>query len=182
MPFLESAALIGFFFPGELAVLLGGVLAQQGKVPLFGVYVAAIVGAIMGDAIGYEMGKRFGHKIIYGTLGRFIKHDHLRKSEEYLATRGGKAVFLGRFTAALRVLVPGLAGMSGMPYRTFAMYNASGGAIWAIIFVTLGYVAGSSWRKVEHYIGVGGTLSLMAVVAFGALWFTVIRKQRGRTA
>jgi membrane-associated protein len=178
MPFLESAALVGFFFPGELAVLLGGVLAQQGKVPLWGVLVAAIVGAIAGDAVGYEMGKRFGHKIIYGTLGRFIKHEHLKSSEDYLATKGGKAVFFGRFTAALRVLIPGLAGMAGMPYKTFAKYNASGGIIWACIFVAIGYIAGESWKKVEGYIGLGGTLGAAAFIAVAAIWFIVVRKRK----
>jgi membrane protein DedA with SNARE-associated domain len=177
MPFLESGALVGFIFPGELAVLLGGVLAQQGKVPVVGVLLAAIVGAILGDSVGYEMGKRYGHKIIYGTLGRFIKHEHLQKSENYLATKGGKAVFFGRFTAALRVLIPGLAGMSGMPRNTFTKYNASGGIIWSCIFVAIGYIAGESWKKVEHYIGLGGTVSAAAVVVIGFISFKVVQKR-----
>src|SRR2546428_6718379 len=127
LPALESSAFLGFIFPGEIAVILGGVLASQHKVSLPAVLVAAIAGAIIGDTIGYEVGKQWGRRLLHGTVGRIVKHEHLDRAERYLAERGGKAVFFGRFTAALRVLIPGLAGMAGMPYRTFLVNNAAGG-------------------------------------------------------
>ncbi len=171
LPALESSAFVGFVFPGEIAVLLGGVLAYQHKVSLPAVLVAAIAGAIVGDSIGYEVGKRWGRRLLHGTVGRIVKHEHLDRAERYLADRGGKAVFLGRFTAALRVLIPGLAGMSGLEYRTFLAYNAAGGAIWATGFVLLGYAAGNSWRQVEHIAGRASlVLLLLVIVAAAVLW------------
>lgn len=171
LPALESSAFVGFLFPGEIAVLLGGVLAYQHKVSLPAVLVAAIAGAIVGDSIGYEVGKRWGRRLLHGTVGRIVKHEHLDRAERYLADRGGKAVFLGRFTAALRVLIPGLAGMSGLEYRTFLAYNTAGGAIWATGFVLLGYGAGSSWRQVEHIAGRASlVLFLLVIVAAAVLW------------
>lgn len=175
VPALEASAFVGFVFPGEIAVLLGGVLAYQHKLALPLAFGAAVAGAIIGDTIGYEIGKRHGRRLLDGTVGRFVRREHLDRAERYLAERGGKAVFLGRFTAALRVLIPGLAGMAGLPYRTFLAYNAAGGALWAGGFVLAGYLAGSSWHKVEHVAGRASlvlalVLVIAAAVALAARW------------
>src|SRR5262249_52499622 len=123
LPAMESSVFVGFVFPGEIALIIGGVLASQGRVPLAAVLVAGIVGAVVGDSIGYLVGRKYGRRLLEGTLGRFIRHHHFDRSERYLADRGGPAVFFGRFTASLRAIIPGLAGMSRMPYRRFAFYN-----------------------------------------------------------
>ncbi len=175
LPALESSAFIGFVFPGEIAVLLGGVLAYQHQLSLPLALAAAIAGAILGDSIGYEVGKRYGRQLLNGTVGRVVPKEHLDRAEVYLAERGGKAVFFGRFTAALRVLVPGLAGMAGLRYRTFVVYNAAGGILWASGFVLAGYLAGSSWRHVEQVAGRASLVllllvALVAVVGLGARW------------
>ena len=163
LPALESSAFLGFVFPGEIAVLLGGVLAFQHRVSLPGALAAAVLGAVVGDTVGYEVGKHIGRRLLNGTIGRFVKAEHIDRAERYLAERGGKAVFLGRFTAALRVMIPGLAGMSGMRYSTFATYNVSGGVIWATTFVLLGYAGGSSYRHIEA-VAKSASLILLAVV------------------
>ena len=161
LPALESSAFVGFVFPGEIGVLLGGVLASQHNVSLAAVLAAGIAGAIVGDSVGYEVGQRWGRRLLHGGLGRVVKTDHLERAERYLQTRGGKAVFFGRFTAALRVLIPGLAGMSGLSYSRFFAYNAAGGTVWATGFVLAGYLAGHSWRKVEHVAGRAGVVLLL---------------------
>jgi undecaprenyl-diphosphatase len=167
LPALESSAFVGFVFPGEIAVLLGGVLASQHKVGLAGVLAAAVAGAVIGDTIGYEIGRHWGRRMLDGSIGRFVKTDHLDRAERYLQRRGGKAVFFGRFTAALRVMIPGLAGMSRLPYRRFLAYNAAGGALWAAGFVLAGYVAGDSWRSVEHVAGRASVVLLLLAVLAG---------------
>ncbi|MDP9073987.1 MAG: bifunctional DedA family/phosphatase PAP2 family protein [Actinomycetota bacterium] len=168
-PALESSTFVGFVFPGEVAVLLGGVLAFQHRVSLPAAVVAAVAGAIIGDSVGYEVGRHFGRRILEGTIGRVVKHHHLDRAEQYLATKGGRAVFIGRFTAALRVLIPGLAGMSGMRYRTFAAYNVAGGALWASGFVLLGYAGGSSYRHVEAVAKRASLLLLVVVVVIAVI-------------
>lgn len=171
VPALESSAFLGFVFPGEIAVLLGGVLAYQHKVNLLAAIAAAVLGAVIGDTIGFEVGKRWGRRLLHGTIGRLVKHEHLDRAEDYLRRRGGKAVFFGRFTAALRVLIPGMAGMSGMHYPTFATYNILGGAIWATGFVLLGYAAGTSYHQVEHYAKEASLLLLaVLIVACVIVW------------
>jgi undecaprenyl-diphosphatase len=166
LPLLESAAFVGVVFPGEIAVLLGGVLAFQHRVSLAAVLAAAISGAIIGDTVGYWVGRRFGPRLLESRLGRLVKHEHRQRAERYLAERGGKAVFLGRFTAALRALIPGMAGMARMPYRTFAVYNVAGGAVWATGMVTVGYLAGASWQRAAHWASRIG-LALLALVVLG---------------
>lgn len=167
LPALESSVFLGFLFPGELAVLLGGVLAFEHRVGLPAAVAAAVTGAIIGDTVGYEVGKHYGRWLLHGTIGRIVKHEHLDRAERYLAAKGGKAVFLGRFTAALRVMIPGMAGMAGMRYRTFAAYNVAGGTIWATGFVLLGYLAGSSYRRVEAIAKRASLLLLLLVVVIG---------------
>src|SRR5258706_9695728 len=125
LPRLEPSAFVGFVFPGEIAVILGGVLAFEHRVSLPAVLAAAISGAILGDTTGYAIGRRYGRRMLTGRVGRLVKHEHVHRAERYLTERGGKAVFLGRFTAALRVMIPGLAGMARMPYRTFVVYNVA---------------------------------------------------------
>ena len=173
MPALESSAFVGFVFPGEVALVLGGVLAWQGHVPLAAVLAAGVGGAVVGDSVGYLVGRRYGRRLLEGALGRFVRHDHFDRAETYLAERGGKAVFVGRFTAALRVLVPGLAGMSRMPYPRFLFFNVTGGAAWATMSVLLGYAGGSSWQHASQLAGRVGLVALaMVAVGFvaGLLW------------
>ena len=172
LPALESSVFVGFVFPGEIAVLLGGVLAADHHVRLESVIVAGIAGAVVGDSVGYEVGRRWGRRLLQGALGRFVTADHLDRAGRYLQSKGGKAVFFGRFTAALRVLIPGMAGMSAMPYRRFLAYNAAGGAVWATGFVVAGYLAGHSWQRVEHVAGRASVVLLLLLVLVGAVVLT----------
>src|SRR2546423_6361038 len=93
VPLLESSAFVGFVFPGEIAVLLGGVLAFEHRVSLPAVLGAAVLGAVIGDTIGYLVGKRWGRRMLDATVGRFVKQEHLDKAQTYLSGRGGTAVF-----------------------------------------------------------------------------------------
>jgi undecaprenyl-diphosphatase len=170
LPALEASAFVGFLFPGEIAVILGGVLAFQGRISLPATLAVAIAGAVIGDTVGYWVGRRWGRRMLEGSLGRFVKTHHIDRAERYLADRGGgKAVFFGRFTAALRVMIPGLAGMARMRYRTFLLANLTGGAAWATIFVLLGYVAGTGWRRVEALAKRASLVLLLLAVVIGGI-------------
>jgi membrane protein DedA with SNARE-associated domain/membrane-associated phospholipid phosphatase len=165
----ESAAFVGLAVPGETAMLLGGFLAFQGRVNLAVMMAAGAVGAVVGDSIGYQIGRVFGEPLKHSRLGRRVGQDRWAKGEAYLRAKGGRAVFLGRFVGLLRALVPALAGMSRMPYRTFLPWNAAGGIIWAPGFVFLGYLAGGSYRRVERLAGRASLLLLILVVVVGAV-------------
>src|SRR2546422_4374332 len=152
VPALEASAFLGFVFPGEIAVILGGVLASQGRAPLWVFVLAAVSGAIIGDSTGYLIGRKWGTDLLHGTIGRLpiIRKQldrHLDAAQAYVRRRQGSAVFFGRFTAALRVLVPGLAGMSKVRYPSFLVYNVAGGIAWGTGFTILGYLAGASYKQ-----------------------------------
>jgi membrane protein DedA with SNARE-associated domain/membrane-associated phospholipid phosphatase len=187
IPALEASAFVGFVFPGEIAVLLGGVLAYQGRVPLWAVIVAAVLGAAIGDSIGYAIGKRWGRSLLHGTLGRLpiIRRGldkHLDRAQEYVRRRGPHAVFVGRFTAALRVLVPGLAGMAGVPYGSFVTFNVLGAIIWGTGFALLGFFAGAAWQRVAGIAGWAG-LGLLFLILLGLIGarFARTARERGET-
>lgn len=177
VPALEASAFLGFVLPGEIVVILGGVLAFNGRVPLPAVIVAAVAGAIVGDSIGYFVGRRWGYQILRGAGARvpFLRHridEHLETAQAYVRRRGGAAVFFGRFTAALRVMVPGLAGMAEIPYGQFAIYNAAGGLLWGTAFVLLGYFAGAAWHRVAvdaSKVGLALLVAMLVVLVVGRI-------------
>jgi len=183
LPALEASAFVGFIFPGEIAVLLGGVLAYQGRISLGAALAAAILGAVVGDSAGYVIGRKWGRAILRGTIGKLpIIRSHVDKNldraEEYLQRRGPHAVVLGRFTAGLRVMVPGLAGMSKMHYWRFLLFNLIGGALWATTFVLLGYFGGAAWHQVAGIASKAG-LILLALILLGLIAVRVARNTKG---
>ncbi|HEX6596453.1 MAG TPA: bifunctional DedA family/phosphatase PAP2 family protein [Acidimicrobiales bacterium] len=166
---LEASAFVGLFVPGELAMLVGGYIAYEGRAELVPMMLAAVAGAVIGDSVGYEIGRYLGGSIRRSRLGQKVGEERWTRAENYLVLKGGRAVFLGRFIGVLRALVPALAGVSRMPYRRFLFWNFLGAAVWAPSVVGLGYIAGGSYRRVEHYAGQAGLVLLGLVVVIGGV-------------
>jgi undecaprenyl-diphosphatase len=178
LPALEASVFLGFLIPGEIAVVVGGFLAFNGKVNLVVAMVVAIAGAIIGDSVGYEVGKKWGDKLLTRLPARFVKPEHIQQGKDLINKLGGKAVFTGRFAAALRALVPGLCGVSRVPYRKFLFWNALGGITWAAGFTLLGYAAGNAWHKIEHYASLVSWVLLGLAVAGGLTLFLVKKRKK----
>lgn len=175
--FLEDAVFIGFLVPGETLAILGGVSASLGHTEIGWMLFGVVAAAVVGDSVGYEVGKHFGPRVLQTRI--FQRHGaRLGKAQEFLRTRGGSAVFLGRWTAFFRAVMPALAGMSRMPYRTFLPWNALGGVTWGTAVVLAGYFAGMSYQKVAGWLG-GGAAAVVALVVIVAL---VVWHVRGRRA
>jgi membrane protein DedA with SNARE-associated domain len=149
------------------------VLASQGRLSLGTVILLSVLGAILGDAVGYAVGRRWGRTLQASALGRKVGADRWRTTEAFLHRRGPAAVFFGRWTALLRAMVPSAAGMAKVPYRTFALWNALGGTVWAVACVVGGYLAGD---VVGHYVSDIGWV-IVAVVAVLVL-VHVVRSRR----
>ncbi|BCW34117.1 hypothetical protein StoSoilA2_01730 [Arthrobacter sp. StoSoilA2] len=174
--FAEDALFIGFVIPGETAAVVGGVFASRGDLPLWSMIMIVISAAILGDTVGYEIGKHLGPRIMALKL-LDKRRAQLQKAEDFLARRGGLAVFLGRFTAFFRAVMPALAGLSRMPYRRFAIWNFTGGIIWGALFVTLGFIAGNSYEELAHTVGRGAAV-VVGVVVVVILGVWQVRKHR----
>jgi membrane protein DedA with SNARE-associated domain len=177
--FAEDALFVGFVIPGETAAILGGVAASQGHAPLAAVLAVVIAAAIVGDSVGYEVGKHFGPRLL--DLKIFAKRrDRLHDAQDFLARRGGVAVFLGRWVAFFRAVMPALAGTAQMPYRRFLAFNAAGGIVWGAVVVTLGYLAGNSYARIEKTVGRTAALVVLGLVVVGVIAWRV-REHRRRS-
>jgi len=140
-----------------------------------------VICAVVGDTVGFEVGKRLGPRVL--QLGILRKHqDRLDTARETLRRRGGPAVFLGRWTAFLRAVVPGLAGLSRMRYPTFLLWNAVGGITWGVTFSLVGYFAGASYERVASSIGTGSAVVVAALVIAGIVLWRIRRRRDERTA
>ena len=178
--FGEAAVFIGFVLPGETAVVLGGFLASTSHLDILTLCVLVFAAAVVGDSVGYEVGKQVGPRVMGARI--FHRHqDRLNRAQLLLRDRGGPAVLLGRFTAFFRAVMPGLAGLSAMRYRTFLVWNAAGGFVWGVGFSLLGYFAGTSYERVATLVGRGTAVAIVVLV--GAVLIGVhVRRQRAERA
>lgn len=175
----------GIPFPGETMLLLASFYAgvdQHLQIPI--VIACAALGAIMGDNIGYLIGRTGGRALVQ-RFGRyiFLKPEHLDRAEKFFARHGDKTVFFGRFISVLRAWSAFLAGVNHMPWRTFLFYNAAGGIVWAIVYGLLGYLAGRYFKNnfaqvetIARTIGWAGA----AAVALGIILVIIIYRLRRR--
>jgi membrane protein DedA with SNARE-associated domain len=172
--FAEDALFVGFVLPGETAAILGGVAASRGHVSVVAVMVVVVAAAIIGDSVGYEVGRQVGTRVL--ALSIFDKRRaRLDAAQDFLARRGGSAVFLGRWVAFFRAVMPALAGTTKMRYVKFLAYNAAGGIVWGVAVVLVGYLAGNAYAKIQGYVGTGAAV-VVAVIVIVALVVWRVRK------
>jgi len=164
----EAALFFGFVIPGEIAVVLGGVLASFDRVTLSQTLVAAIAGAIIGDSIGFQVGRHYGSRWLeakfpekWGAVARWI------------AKNGPMAVFFGRYSAFLRAAVPTAAGAARIPYGQFLFWNVVGGATWATAFTLLGFLAGEGYEVALKWAHRSSFALLTVIIAVGLILWAI---------
>ena len=152
LAFLETGAFIGLLVPGETAMILGGVVAGQGRidvVTLIGIVWAA---AVAGDCTSYYLGRRLGRDFLVAPRRRAFRsrQERLETVERFFERHGGKAIFIGRFVGLVRAIAPFLAGSGRMPFRRFLPFDILGAGLWATTFILLGYVFWHSLNRVAR--------------------------------
>lgn len=174
--FLENSVGAGVIVPGETLVIIGGFYARLGELSLAWVAVAACVGAVLGDNVGYLIGRRFGRGFLE-RHGRalFITPERLERADRYYRSHGGKTVFLGRFIPFVRSVGFILAGVAHMRWRRFLLYDVAGSVVWGIGNALLGYLLGASYERWKGYLTPIG-LGILVVL----LLFIVWTRWRGR--
>jgi membrane protein DedA with SNARE-associated domain len=174
--FGEAAVFLGFVIPGETAVLLGGFLASTGRLSVVVLGIVVVLAAVIGDSVGYEVGRKFGPRMLRWRM--FRRHEErIERARGFLDGRGGSAVLIGRGTAFLRAVTPGLAGLSGMQYRRFLAWNALGGVIWGVGCVVAGYLAGDSYKQVASYLGKAGAAVIVLIIVAALVAWRVRRRR-----
>jgi membrane protein DedA with SNARE-associated domain len=163
---------LGIPAPGETMLVTASVYAAAtGNLLIEGIIVAAIAGAVIGDNIGYAIGRRGGYRLLlrYGPKIR-ISERHLKVARYIFDRHGGKVVFFGRFVAILRTYAAFLAGVAHMDWRRFLAFNAAGGIVWATIFGLLGYFGQKAFERLSTPINITlGVIGLIALVGFTLL-------------
>ena len=141
--------------------------------------VVVVGAAIVGDTVGYEVGRLLGPRILR-TKALEKRGDRIDSARDLLARRGGFAVFLGRFVAFFRAVMPALAGTAGMRYPKFLAFNAAGGLVWGSAVVLLGYLAGNSYATIEKTFGRATALIVLAVAIAGVVVWRLRRRRTSR--
>jgi membrane protein DedA with SNARE-associated domain len=174
---LENA---GVPVPGETALLAGGALAHVGRLSFIAVVATAVTAAIVGDNLGFAIGRRGGRALAerYGpavglTRARLVSFDR------FFLRHGPRTVFIARFVTGLRVFCAFLAGASGLPWPTFLFYNAAGAIVWSIVIAAAGYFLSHSWETLERWIG---GLGAGALFLFAAVLVVGVARARRKAA
>jgi membrane-associated protein len=176
---LIAVETMGVPLPGETALITAGILASRGHLAIEAVIALAAAGAIVGDNVGFAIGRMFGRRLLAWEGGPFARHRRrlLEIGEPFFDRHGPKAVFLGRWISGLRITAAWLAGANRMSWRTFTFWNALGGIAWALSVGLAAYYGGHAAETVVKTAGIAG---VGGVVLVGGGLFAVTRIRRRR--
>ncbi|HEY2949724.1 MAG TPA: DedA family protein [Micromonosporaceae bacterium] len=160
----ETATIIGLVLPGEATLLTVGFLVYLGTLRLLPTVVVMVAAAVLGDALAFRSGRRYGPRIRASRLGRRVGEHRWARADAMLHRLSGRGVLAARWVAFVRTLLPRLAGSAGMPYRRFAPWNVVGVATWVTASVLVGYLAGTSYETASRVLGrATGTVIVLLV-------------------
>ena len=162
--FAETGLLVGFFLPGDSLLFTVGVVAGAGQLNIFLINVILIIAAIVGDAVGYLLGRQTGPAIFDRPDSRFFKREYLTRTQEFYEKHGGKTIIYARFVPIIRTFAPFVAGVAGMPYSRFAAFNVFGGIGWVIAMTMAGYFLGGIPIIQRHFEKVVIAIVLISVL------------------
>jgi membrane-associated protein len=173
--FVETGLLVGFFLPGDSLLVTAGVFAARGDLNIWTLNVALSLAAIIGDSVGYSIGRKAGPKIFTRENSLFFHRKHLVTTKEFYDRHGPFTIVIARFVPIIRTFAPVVAGVGRMHYRKFVTYNVCGGILWVMSTTFAGYFLGSVVPKIEERIHV-----VIAIVIFVSLLPIILKFARER--
>ena len=180
--FAETGLMVGFFLPGDSLLVTAGVFAAAGRLSILWLNVLLIAAAILGDTVGYWIGRKAGPALFNRPRSRFFNPAHLRRAHDFYEKHGGKTIILARFMPIVRTFAPVVAGMGKMEYHRFLSFNVFGGALWVLSMTLIGYYLGQfPWVKknIEIVILIVVFLSILpGIIAWAREW---LKKKRAAT-
>lgn len=170
----EASPIIGIFVPGLALAIIGGFLARVGILNFSGVLLITCIGAIIGDAVGYYLGKKYGISLIR----KFPKYMlYYEKTKELMQEHAGKTLVIGRFSTLTRAFGPFVAGATKIKFKRFFFYNIVGGIVWSVTYVLLGYICGEGYERISHYTSMIVTLTLGFIVLVVYGYYIINRRK-----
>ncbi|MSQ46714.1 MAG: DedA family protein [Ignavibacteria bacterium] len=177
MVFAETGLLIGFFLPGDSLLFTAGLFASQGMFNIYTLNLLLIPAAIIGDAVGYYIGKKSGEVLYAREDSRFFKKKYLLQTKEFYEKYGGITIVLARFMPFARTFAPVVAGIGMMKYKNFAFYNFTGGILWVISMTWLGYLLGATVPAVAKNLELTIILIIFISILPGIIKYLQVRKK-----
>lgn len=150
--FAESGMMVGVILPGDTLLLSAGILAATGQLNIVTTIVVISLAAIIGDNVGYEIGKRLGPRLFRKKDGLIFRKDYIDKAEVFYEKHGSKTMLLAHYVPIVRSFAPVTAGASRMNRKLFVIYDAVGDISWAVLVTLLGYFVGSRIPGIDKYI------------------------------
>jgi membrane-associated protein len=141
--FAETGLLVGFLLPGDSLLFVVGVVAGSGYLNIWWVNLLLMAAAIIGDGVGYSLGRKAGPAIFNRPSSRWVKQEHLLRTKEFYEKHGGKTIIYARFIPIIRTFAPFIAGVAQMKYSRFLSFNVFGGIGWVFTLTMLGYLLGN---------------------------------------
>ena len=178
LPAIIGLESMGVPSPGETALVAAAVLASQGHLKIWLVILIGAASAIVGDNLGYLLGRRLGREVLVSRGPFHAQRERVIDiGDRYFQRHGAKTVFIGRWIAWIRFATAWLAGINGMPFRTFFAWNAFGGVTWAVSYGLLGYFGGQAVVNVAERVGIVAAI-VLAVVVLGGFVLVRLRERR----
>ncbi len=178
--FAESGLLVGFFLPGDSLLFPAGLFAAQGKLPIIGLILSVIAAAVIGDNVGYSIGRRAGPRLFRKQDGILFRKEYIERAEAFYERHGGKTIIMARFVPVMRTLAPVVAGVGKMPRKRFVLFNIIGGALWGGGVTLAGYWLGSKIPNVDKYVL--PTVLLAILISVGPAVYHLLKDRRTRQA
>jgi membrane-associated protein len=174
--FAESGLLIGFFLPGDSLLFTAGVLASKGDMNIVVVCVGCFVAAVVGDQVGYNIGKRLGPALFRRPDSRIFRQEYVFRTKTFFEHHGPKTIVIARFVPIVRTFAPVLAGVGEMRYRTFASYNVVGAFVWAVGVTLAGFSLGEIiGEDIDRYL-----LPIIGLVVLASITPALLEIRRHR--
>lgn len=173
--FAETGLMIGFFLPGDSLLITAGLFAFKGDLNIWTLNISLVLAAIIGDAVGYYIGRRTGQALYSRPNSLLFRREHLIKTHEFYEKHGGKTIIIARFMPIVRTFAPVVAGAAEMTYRNFAIYNVVGALLWVLSMTLTGYFLAAAVPDIDKQIH-----KVVAVVIFLSLLPPGIAWLKGR--
>lgn len=168
--FAETALLVGFFLPGDTLLVFAGYYAASGRLNIALIILVGCIAAIVGDSVGYTIGRRGGRRLFKKEESLFFSTNHLKRAEVFFEKHGPITVLIARPIAFLRTFAPVVAGIGHMNYKKFLIYNIIGGVIWVIAFTYLGWGVG---EFLKDKVKIETINKVVDVITWGMLFFSI---------
>jgi membrane-associated protein len=178
--FTETGLLIGFFLPGDSLLITAGLVAATGQLNIWALNALLIVAAVVGDSVGYAIGRRTGPRLFTRPKSLLFNPRHIERTRAFYARHGARTIVIARFVPIVRTFAPVVAGVGEMEYRRFIFYNVAGGVGWVTSMTWAGYLLGQMVPNIGDHIHI--LVIVVIVLSLIPIVVELVRERRRRSA